>query len=114
MEIDLDEVEEHELQENALPTNESAAQAPTNYLAPYKPEIPTGAKAKFTANLNAIRTLKQIEQRGTPATEAEQDVLAGYLGWGGLADAFDPNKDNWHSEYTQLKDLLTPEEYAAA
>lgn len=93
MEIDLDEVEEHEPQENALPTDESAAQAPTNYLAPYEPEISIGAKAKFAANLNAIRTLKQIEQRGTPATEPEQDVLAGYLGWGGLADAFDPNKD---------------------
>ena len=114
MEIDLDEAEEHEPQENVLPTDESAAQAPTNYLAPYEPEIPIGAKAKFAANLNAIRTLKQIEQRGTPATEAEQDVLAGYLGWGGLADAFDPNKDSWHSEYEQLKDLLTPEEYAAA
>lgn len=114
MEIDLDEAEEHEPQENALPTDESVAHDPTNYLAPYEPEVPTGAKAKFTANLNAIRTLKQIEQRGTPATEAEQDVLAGYLGWGGLADAFDPNKDNWHSEYEQLKDLLTPEEYAAA
>ena len=114
MEIDLDEAEEHEPQGNALPTDESAAQAPTNYLAPYEPKIPTGAKAKFAANLNAIRTLKQIEQRGTPATEAEQVVLAGYLGWGGLADAFDPNKDSWHSEYEQLKDLLTPEEYAAA
>lgn len=114
MEIDLDEAEEHEPQENALPTDESAAHDPTNYLAPYEPEVPTGAKAKFAANLNAIRTLKQIEQRGTPATEAEQDVLAGYLGWGGLADAFDPNKDSWHSEYEQLKDLLTPEEYAAA
>lgn len=114
MEIDLDEVEEHEPQENALPTDESAAQALTNYLAPYEPEVPTGTKAKFAANLNAIRTLKQIEQRGTPATEAEQDVLAGYLGWGGLADAFDPNKDSWRSEYKQLKDLLTPEEYAAA
>ena len=114
MEIDLDEAEEHEPQENTLPADESSAQAPTNYLAPYEPEVPSGAKAKFAANLNAIRTLKQIEQRGTPATEGEQDVLAGYLGWGGLADAFDPNKDNWHSEYTQLKELLTPEEYAAA
>ncbi len=114
MEIDLDEAEEHEPQENALPSDESAAQAPTNYLALYEPEVPTGAKAKFAANLNAIRTLKQIEQRGTPATEAEQDVLAGYLGWGGLADAFDPNKDSWHSEYEQLKNLLTPEEYTAA
>ena len=114
MEIDLDEAEEHEPLENVFPPDEPAAQAPTNYLAPYEPEIPTGAKAKFAANLNAIRTLKQIEQRGTPATEAEQDVLAGYLGWGGLADAFDPNKNSWHSEYEQLKDLLTPEEYAAA
>ena len=114
MEIDLDEVEEHEPQENVFLTDEPAAHDPTNYLAPYEPEIPTGAKAKFAANLNAIRTLKQIEQRGTPATEAEQDVLAGYLGWGGLADAFDPNKDSWHSEYEQLKGLLTPEEYAAA
>lgn len=114
MEIDLDEAEEHEPQENALPTDKSATHDPTNYLAPYEPEVPTGAKAKFVANLNAIRTLKQIEQRGTPATEPEQDVLAGYLGWGGLADAFDPNKDNWHSEYEQLKDLLTPEEYTAA
>lgn len=114
MEIDLDEAEEHELQENVLPTDESAAHDHTNYLAPYEPEVPTGAKTKFAANLNAIRTLKQIEQRGTPATEAEQDVLAGYLGWGGLADAFDSSKDNWHSEYTQLKELLTLEEYAAA
>ena len=114
MEIDLDEAEEHELQENTLPADESYAQAPTNYLAPYEPEVPSGAKAKFAANLNAIRTLKQIEQRGTPATEAEQDVLAGYLGWGGLADAFDPNKNSWHSEYEHLKNLLTPEEYAAA
>lgn len=114
MEIDLDEVEEHEPQENVFSPDEPAAQAPTNYLIPYEPEVPTGAKAKFAANLNAIRTLKQIEQRGTPATETEQNDLAGYLGWGGLADAFDPNKDNWHSEYEQLKDLLTPEEYAAA
>ena len=114
MEIDLDEAEEHEPQENFFPPDESSAHDPTNYLAPYEPEVPTGAKAKFAANLNAIRTLKQIEQRGTPATETEQNVLAGYLGWGGLADAFDPNKDSWHSEYTQLKELLTPEEYAAA
>lgn len=78
MEIDLGEVEEHEPQENALPTDESAAQAPTNYLAPYEPEIPIGAKAKFATNLNAIRTLKQIEQRGTPATEPEQAIAKTY------------------------------------
>ena len=90
----------------------------TNYLAPYEPAIPEGAKAKFAANVQAIRTLKEIEQRmasgGAPATEQEQDILAGYLGWGGLADAFDPGKDNWHTEYEQLKTLLTEDEYATA
>ena len=90
----------------------------TNYLAPYEPAITEGAKAKFAANVQAIRTLKEIEQRmasgGAPATEQEQDILAGYLGWGGLADAFDPGKDNWHTEYEQLKTLLTEDEYAAA
>ena len=90
----------------------------TNYLAPYEPAVPEGPKAKFAANVQAIRTLKEIEQRmasgGAPASEQEQDILAGYLGWGGLADAFDPGKDNWHTEYEQLKTLLTEDEYAAA
>ena len=90
----------------------------TNYLAPYEPAVPEGPKAKFAVNVQAIRTLKEIEQRmasgGAPASEQEQDILAGYLGWGGLADAFDPGKDNWHTEYEQLKNLLTEDEYATA
>ena len=137
MEVDINEIEEQEPEISADTPEEStfvsqvmqdvdrlaAREEPaeydrTNYLAPYEPAIPEGAKAKFAANVQAIRTLKEIEQRmasgGAPATEQEQDILAGYLGWGGLADAFDPGKDNWHTEYEQLKTLLTEDEYAAA
>ena len=137
MEVDINEIEEQEPEISAdepvestfvsqvmqdvdrLAAHEKPAEYDrTNYLAPYEPVIPEGAKAKFAANVQAIRTLKEIEQRiasgGAPATEQEQDILAGYLGWGGLADAFDPGKDNWHTEYEQLKTLLTEDEYATA
>ena len=137
MEVDINEIEEQEPEISADEPEEStfvsqvmqdvdrlaAREEPveydrTNYLAPYEPAVPEGPKAKFAANVQAIRTLKEIEQRmasgGAPATEQEQDILAGYLGWGGLADAFDPGKDNWHTEYEQLKTLLTEDEYAAA
>ena len=137
MEVDINEIEEQEPEISADEPEEStfvsqvmqdvdrlaAHEEPaeydrTNYLAPYEPAIPEGAKAKFAANVQAIRTLKEIEQRmasgGAPASEQEQDILAGYLGWGGLADAFAPGKDNWHTEYEQLKTLLTEDEYAAA
>ena len=73
-----------------------------------------GAKEKFYRNIAAITLLKELEKRGDAATGQEQDILAGYVGWGGLADAFDPGKDQWHSEYEQLQKLLTPEEYQLA
>ena len=137
MEVDINEIEEQEPEISAdepekstfvsqvmqdvdrLAAREEPAEYDrTNYLAPYEPAVPEGPKAKFAANVQAIRTLKEIEQRmasgGAPASEQEQDILAGYLGWGGLADAFDPGKDNWHTEYEQLKALLTEDEYAAA
>ena len=137
MEVDINEIEEQEPEISADEPEEStfvsqvmqdvdrlaAREEPaeydrTNYLAPYEPAVPEGPKAKFAVNVQAIRTLKEIEQRmasgGAPATEQEQDILAGYLGWGGLADAFDPGKDNWHTEYEQLKNLLTEDEYATA
>ena len=137
MEVDINEIEEQEpeisadepeestfvsqvMQDvNRLAAHEEPAEYDrTNYLAPYEPAIPEGPKAKFAANVQAIRKLKEIEQRmasgGAPASEQEQDILAGYLGWGGLADAFDPGKDNWHTEYEQMKTLLTEDEYAAA
>ena len=73
-----------------------------------------GPKQKFARNIEAIRTLQAIEAEGRSATPEEQTVLSRYVGWGGLADAFDPDKDSWAKEYTQLKELLSPEEYAAA
>ena len=73
-----------------------------------------GPKAKFQANVNAIRLLKELEAAGQQASPEQQEVLSRYVGWGGLADAFDPEKPAWALEYAQLKGLLTPEEYAAA
>ena len=73
-----------------------------------------GPKAKFRMNINAIRALKAIESEQRLATADEQEVISRYVGWGGCADAFDEAKENWSSEYTELKDLLTEEEYEAA
>ena len=73
-----------------------------------------GPKEKFRANLDAIRTLKAIEAEGRGATAEEQEVLSHYVGWGGLPDAFDPDKENWSKEYMELKEALTPEEYDSA
>ena len=73
-----------------------------------------GPKAKFQANINAIRLLKELEVAGQQASPEQQEVLSRYVGWGGLSDAFDPEKPAWALEYAQLKELLTPEEYAAA
>ena len=73
-----------------------------------------GAKQKYARNIEAIRTLFKLEDEHRGATAEEQQVLSQYVGWGGLADAFDPNKENWSAEYTQLKGLLSEDEYAAA
>ena len=73
-----------------------------------------GAKQKYARNIEAIKTLFQLEQEHRGATAEEQQVLSQYVGWGGLADAFDPNKDEWAKEYTELKGLLSEDEYAAA
>ena len=73
-----------------------------------------GAKQKYARNIEAIRTLFKLEQEHRGATAEEQQVLSQYVGWGGLADAFDPGKDNWAKEYAELKGLLSEDEYAAA
>lgn len=94
------------------------AYLPNNYIPPQDPAPPRTPREKFSANITAIRTLKSIEKRmadgGPHANGEEQEILAQYSGWGGLSDAFEANKDSWHSEYTELKSLLTEEEYAAA
>ena len=73
-----------------------------------------GAKEKFWRNIKAIATLKQIEAEGRNATPEEQHILSQYVGWGGLADAFDTDKAGWRVEYDELKNVLSPEEYTAA
>ena len=87
------------------------------YEAPYLDNLPTAPREKFAANIAAIQKLKEIEQRvangGSPAFEDEQKILAQYTGWGGLSDAFDPNKSTWSNEYSQLKAALSESEYEA-
>ena len=73
-----------------------------------------GAKQKYARNIEAIRTLFKLEEEHRGATAEEQQVLSQYVGWGGLADAFDPSKDSWAKEYTELKGLLSEDEYTAA
>ena len=73
-----------------------------------------GAKQKYARNIEAIRTLFKLEQEHRGATAEEQQGLSQYVGWGGLADAFDPGKDSWAKEYAELKGLLSEDEYAAA
>ena len=73
-----------------------------------------GSKAKFKANMEAIRMLKKLEQEQRLATPEEQEVLSRYVGWGGIPQAFEERNSAWAEEYTQLKEVLTPEEYSAA
>ena len=73
-----------------------------------------GEKTKYQYNVAAIRTLKQIEVEGRLATPEEQETLSRYVGWGGIARAFDPDDPKWTKEYAELKELLTPEEYDSA
>ena len=73
-----------------------------------------GPKQKYARNIEAIRTLFKLEQEHRGATAEEQQVLSQYVGWGGLADAFDPGKDSWAKEYAELKGLLSEDEYSAA
>ena len=73
-----------------------------------------GAKAKFRMNMDAIKLLQELEFEGRQATPEEQEVLSRYVGWGGLADAFDESKPNWADEFIELYETLSPEEYAAA
>ena len=73
-----------------------------------------GPKAKYQANVAAIKLLKYLEETTGQATPEQQEVLSRYVGWGGVPDVFDPAKESWAKEYAELKELLTPEEYAAA
>ena len=77
-------------------------------------ELPNGEKARYKANIEAIKLVKQLEAEGRYATEAEQAILSKYVGWGGLANAFDERKADWSKEFKELKELLSDEEYSLA
>lgn len=76
--------------------------------------LEAGAKTRYKWNIDAIKTLKQIEQEGRLANREEQKILSNYVGWGGLSQAFDERNASWEKEYQELKELLTEDEYAAA
>ena len=80
----------------------------------YEELQPTGKKQRFRQNIEAIRLLKKLEEEGRFAEEGEQEILAGYAGWGGIPEAFDPEENRWSTEYEELKQLLTEAEYTAA
>ena len=86
----------------------------TNYRIGESLDLPNGEKARYKANVDAIRLLKQLEAEGRYATQEEQDILSKYVGWGGLAQAFDENNPKWAKEYAELAEILTKEEYDAA
>ena len=98
----------------ALRENRLSATPAENYVITDDHLGEGGPKAKFQANIRAIQLLQELESTGQQATAEQQEVLSRYVGWGGLADAFDPSKDSWSKEYTTLKNLLSEEEYAAA
>ena len=77
-------------------------------------QFPGGNKSQYQKNIRAIRILKTLEQEERNATKEEQEILAGYVGWGGLPNAFNSKRPEWKKEYQELKELLTAEEYAQA
>lgn len=96
------------------PEKEAPKHTPTNYHITDMDLGAGGPKAKFRMNMDAIHLLKELESQGRMATPEEQAVLAKYVGWGGLADAFDERKEAWADEFQELSEALTPEEYTAA
>src|SRR5690606_20588728 len=98
---------------------DNASSSPTSIATNYRydpahsPYV-SGPKSKFKRNIEAIRLLKQLETEQRQATPDEQHILAGYVGWGGLANAFQPKTSGWEHEYAELKQLLDENEYADA
>ena len=98
----------------ALCDGSGIARDAKNFTAPDEQAAPGGPKARFQDNINALRLLQHLEANGLQATPEQQQLLARYVGWGGLAEVFDARKDNWSKEYQELKELLPEAEYEAA
>lgn len=104
----------HETATQQVEQKSTEAAGGNNYQIGESLDLPNGSKARFRANADAIRLVKQLEAEGRNATAEEQSVLARYVGWGGIPEAFDERKGEWSKEYAELKELLTDEEYKAA
>ncbi len=107
------QIYEHE-QDTPEPISVPAQSPPENFRITDDHLGEGGAKTKFRNNMTAIYVLKLLETENRPATPEEQQALSQYVGWGGLANAFDPDKRDWAGEYKELEAALTPEEYTAA
>lgn len=110
-------VQEQTAQEIKVKDEEAVQEKPRgqNFVIPEKGlSLPSGEKARYKANIQAIKTLRSLMAEGRLATPEEQEILSKYVGWGGLANAFDERKSDWAKEFKQLKGLLTDEEYNAA
>ena len=105
---------EGEFQPYLKPEAEKIVKEPHNFRIQDNDLGAGGPKAKYKANMEAIHLLQTLEKEERLATPEEQEILSRYVGWGGLADAFDETKAAWETEYLELKTVLTPEEYAAA
>ena len=111
--IETNVIEEHSYNNNGEEIKEDYP--PINYhISDDKVDTSFGAKSRFEDNVKAIELLKELESEDRNATKEEQDILSRYVGWGGIADAFDERKENWKSERERLKLLLNDEEYKAA
>lgn len=111
--IETNVIEEHSYNSNGEEIKEEYP--PINYhISDDKVDTSFGAKSRFEDNIKAIELLKELESEDRNATKEEQDILSRYVGWGGIADAFDERKDNWKTERERLKLLLNEEEYKAA
>ena len=104
----------HETAEEQVEKKSTEAAGGNNYVIGDSLDLPNGSKARYKANVDAIRIVKQLEAEGRNATPEEQAALARYVGWGGIPEAFDERKADWSKEFAELKELLTDEEYKAA
>ena len=100
--------------DTAVETESTVQPKGNNYVIGDSLDLPHGSKARYKANVDAIRIVKQLESENRIATPAEQEALSKYVGWGGISEAFDEKKTEWSKEYAELKELLTEEEYSAA
>lgn len=113
-------IETNTISENTFPINIDKADKEDKYpkinyhISDEKVDNSFGAKSRFDNNIASIKLLKQLELENRNATKDEQEILAKYVGWGGIADAFDESKTNWNNEYKELKNLLSDEEYKEA